>query len=218
MYNKYKLAVFDLDGTILDTLADLSDSLNHILTLYGFPERTQQEVRSFVGDGIRKLIERAAPQGTDDAVTERMFADFKPYYAAHCADKTRPYEGITELIEGLRRNGMMTAVVSNKADAAVQTLCDDYFPGLFELVVGERAGIARKPVPDSVNAVLRELGVSREDAVYIGDSEVDIATSRNAQLECISVTWGFRDADVLVRHGAKRIVNTVDELEAEILG
>ena len=169
---RYKLAIFDMDGTILNTIDDLAASLNYVLEKSGFPARTMDEVISFIGDGLRKLIERGVPEGTDSETVDKVLADFKEYYAVHCADKTAPYDGIIGLLENLRRNGCLTAVVSNKADDAVQELCRKYFDGLFDYAVGERSGILRKPAPDSVNEVLEKLNVSRGNAVYIGDSDV----------------------------------------------
>jgi len=209
---KYELILFDMDGTILDTLEDLKDSLNYALELSGFPQRSLDEVRRFVGNGMRLLIERGVPEGTVVEATDKVHADFSARYALHSADKTRPYAGVIPLIEKLRGMGAKTAVVSNKADAAVQTLCERYFPGLFDTAVGERPGAARKPAPDCVNAVLRELGVERDRAVYIGDSEVDIETARNAGLDCITVDWGFREADFLRQRGAKVIASTPEQV------
>lgn len=215
---KYKLAIFDMDGTILNTIDDLAASLNHVLEKSGYPTRTMDEVISFVGDGLRKLIERGVPEGTDSATVDKVLADFKEYYAVHCADRTAPYEGIIELLENLRRNGCLTAVVSNKADDAVQELCKKYFDGLFNYAVGERSGILRKPAPDSVNEVLEKLNVSRENAVYIGDSDVDIRTAANAEMDSIIVEWGFRERDFLLKNGAKTIVSAAKEIEDIILG
>lgn len=202
-----KLAIFDMDGTILDTLEDLKNSLNFALDKNGFPTRTLDEVRRFVGNGIGKLIERGTPDGCTEEMRERVRADFFPHYAAHCNDHTRPYEGIPEVIAALRKAGYLTAVVSNKADFAVQELCKIWFDGLFDAAVGEREGLQRKPAPDSVFEVCRKLGIPVSDAVYIGDSEVDLQTARNAGMDVISVEWGFRDAAYLRAHGADRIVS-----------
>ena len=204
---KYQLAIFDLDGTILDTLDDLADSLNYALEKSGYPVRTRDEVRRFVGNGIRKLIERGVPSGTDAESVSRVHEDFTAYYKVHCADKTKPYENIPELLKKLRENGVKTAVVSNKADYAVQDLCVQYFEGLFDAAVGEREGVRKKPAPDSVNAVLEKLGVNRENSVYIGDSDVDVETARNSGMNCIAVDWGFRDRDLLISSGAEIIVS-----------
>ena len=208
----YKLAIFDLDGTILDTLEDLADAMNYALGEHGYPGRTIEEVRRFVGNGIRKLIERAVPAGLAKEEIDRVHETFSAYYQQHCADKTRPYEGVLPLLERLRAAGCLTAVVSNKADAAVQPLCRRYYNGLFDYAVGERTGIRRKPDPDSVQEVLRRLQVEAADAVYIGDSEVDIQTAKNAGLDSIIVTWGFRDRDFLLAHGAQTLIDTPAQL------
>lgn len=213
----YKLAIFDLDGTILDTLEDLADAMNYALGEHGYPGRTIEEVRRFVGNGIRKLIERAVPAGLAKEEIDRVHETFSAYYQQHCADKTRPYEGVLPLIERLRAAGCLTAVVSNKADAAVQPLCRRYYNGLFDYAVGERTGIRRKPDPDSVQEVLRRLQVEAADAVYIGDSEVDIQTAKNAGLDSIIVTWGFRDRDYLESQGGRRFVDRPEEIEQIIL-
>lgn len=208
----YKLLVFDMDGTILNTLEDLADSTNYALKENGLPERTLDEVRFFVGNGIGKLIERAVPEGTEDELREKVFETFTGYYKYHCADKTRAYDGILELLEAVREKGYLTAVVSNKADFAVQTLCDDYFPGLFDYAVGEKKGVRRKPYPDSVLDVLARLNVEKDDAVYIGDSDVDIETARNAGLDVVGVSWGFRGRALLESYGADRIIDEPMEL------
>ena len=213
----YKLAIFDLDGTILDTLEDLADAMNYALGEHGYPGRTIEEVRRFVGNGIRKLIERAVPAGLAKEEIDRVHETFSAYYQQYCADKTRPYEGVLPLLERLRAAGCLTAVVSNKADAAVQPLCRRYYNGLFDYAVGERTGIRRKPDPDSVQEVLRRLQVEAADAVYIGDSEVDIQTAKNAGLDSIIVTWGFRDRDYLESQGGRRFVDRPEEIEQIIL-
>ena len=209
---KYKMIIFDLDGTILDTLEDLFLSTNYALRKSGFPERTIEEVRQFVGNGIRKLIERAVPEQTPETMINQVHQDFTEYYAQHCADNTKPYPGIPETIRKIRNAGIQTAVVSNKADYAVQTLCADYFPGLFDAVAGEREGIRRKPAPDAVLAVLNALQIPAEQALYIGDSDVDIATAENSGMPCISVEWGFRDREFLIQHGAQNLISAPEEL------
>ena len=215
---KYKLAIFDLDGTLLDTLDDLADSLSHTLAAAKLPPRTRDETRRFVGNGIHKLIERAVPAGSPDALIDNIEREFRGYYKLHCADKTKPYDGIIELIDRLRANGCKTAVVSNKGDFAVQELVEQYFPGRLDCAVGERAGVRTKPAPDSVNAVLEQLRVNRADTVYIGDSDVDIDTAKNAGMDSISVLWGFRDREFLTEHGAMRFVTTPREIGDIILG
>lgn len=209
---KYDLVVFDLDGTILNTLEDLCDSVNAILHRHQYPLRTITEVQNFVGNGIRLLIERAAPEGLPDKTVDMLHREFASYYQEHCRDKTRPYEGILEVIRCLRNRGYLTAVVSNKADSAVQTLCNQYFSGLLDAAVGERTDIARKPAPDSVNQVLKSLGILPDRAVYVGDSDVDIATAHNAGIDEIAVTWGFRDAVFLKQSGAEHLAGSPHEL------
>ncbi|MCI5622449.1 MULTISPECIES: HAD family hydrolase [Anaerostipes] len=215
---KYKLAIFDMDGTILNTLEDLCDATNYALSQSDYPARTIDEVRRFVGNGIRKLIERAVPTGTEEPEIEKVHEDFTKYYKVHCADKTKPYDGIMKLLEKLRAAGCQTAVVSNKADYAVQELCEQYFQGMFDAAAGEKEGIAKKPAPDSVNAVMKKLGTTKEHAVYIGDSEVDIETAKNAGLDCIVVEWGFRDREYLEEKGGKTFVTRPEEIKERILG
>lgn len=209
----YKLAIFDLDGTILNTLEDLADAVNYALGEHDFPARTIDEVRRFVGNGIRKLMERAVPAGLEKEEIDRVHETFSVYYQQHCADKTRPYEGILPLLQRLRAAGCLTAVVSNKADEAVQPLCRRYYDGLFDYAVGERPGIGRKPAPDAVLEVLRRLQVDAAHAVYIGDSEVDIQTAANSGLDSIIVTWGFRDRAYLESQGGRRFVDRPEEIE-----
>ncbi len=203
MRMKYRLVVFDMDGTILDTLSDLTDALNHTLDIYGLPLHSMDEVKFFVGNGIHKLIERAVPEGTEQKKLEEIFKSYIEYYGKHCADKTKPYEGVKDLIMELKKLGVLTAVVSNKRDEAVQELCRDYFPGCFDIAIGEKDGIRRKPAPDMVDQALLKLGIDKKDAVYIGDSDVDIQTAENSGLSSIAVTWGFRDRDFLIAHGAE---------------
>ena len=209
---KYMIAIFDLDGTILNTLEDLADSTNYALKTCGYPERTMDEVRQFVGNGIRKLMERAVPEGTPAEEVDRVHETFTAHYKVHCADKTRPYDGIMELLQNLKKDGCKLAVVSNKADYGVQELCKQYFDRVFDFAVGEREGIRKKPAPDSVNEVLKTLGCSRDRAVYIGDSDVDIQTAANAQMDHIIVEWGFRDVPFLIAKGAKVLVEKPEEI------
>lgn len=213
---KYKLAIFDLDGTILDTLDDLANSVNFALNQSNLPKRSVAEVRKFVGNGIRKLIERAVPNETKKDVVDKVFEDFASHYKIHCADNTKSYDGIDELLNKLKNDEIKVAVVSNKADFAVQDLCKEYFPNIFDFAVGEKAEVRKKPAPDSVNTVLETLNIDKKDAVYIGDSEVDIETAKNAHMECISVNWGFRDEDFLKENGAKRIISSPAKLYEEI--
>ena len=195
----YQAVIFDLDGTLLYTLEDLKDGVNHVMRNWNYPERTLDEVRRFVGNGIHKLIERAVPEGLKDEKVEQVFEEFKTYYTAHCEIKTRPYDGIMELLAQLKEKGIKLAIVSNKNDAAVKELARDYFADYIEkeVAIGEREGIRKKPAPDSVFEAMRILGVDKKDTVYVGDSDVDRATAKNAGLDCISVTWGFRDEALL---------------------
>ncbi|MBQ8431526.1 MAG: HAD family hydrolase [Clostridia bacterium] len=213
----YSLAIFDLDGTILHTLTDLEISLNYALTQLQFPTRTSAEVQRFIGNGMLKLIERAtAPNATEEERAE-VYRVFTDHYAAHCVDHTRPYDGIPALLSQLAEQGLRLAVVSNKDDYAVRELCQRYFPGAFAFAVGRREGIPKKPAPDLVNLVLQELKIPAKDAVYIGDSDVDMETARNAGMDCISVTWGYRDTDFLRAHGASVLVDTPEALLKKIL-
>lgn len=205
-------AVFDMDGTILNTLDDLMDSTNFALKNNGLKERSLEEIRFFVGNGIQKLIERAVPQGTSKEVFEKVFADFKSHYKIHCADKTSYYDGIPSVIQTLRKMGVKTAVVSNKADFAVQELVEVYFKGLFDVALGEKIGVSKKPSPDMVNAALSVLGVEKEAAFYIGDSDVDFETAKNSSLDFIGVSWGFRGRKFLENLGAKNIIDSPEEL------
>lgn len=212
-----KLAIFDLDGTILDTLQDLADAVNYALSSQNLPLHTLDEVRSFIGNGIRNLIDRSVPENTPEDVAIQVFKKFKTYYAQHCADKTCPYSGITDMLDRIRQAGIKTAVLSNKADFAVQELCAHYFPGQIDYAAGEKEGIPKKPAPDSIYALLEYMNIEAEDAMYIGDSEVDILTARNAGLKCVIVDWGFRSRDELKKAGAARILSAVDELTAALL-
>ena len=214
---KYKIAIFDLDGTILNTIEDLADSLSYALEKNGYPKRTVAETQSFVGNGLLMLVKRALAPEEKEETAQRVLADLKAYYKIHCADKTKPYEGIPELLKDLKTADYLLAVVSNKADYAVQILCEQYFPGMFDLAVGERENVRRKPAPDSVNAVLAEFELKKADAVYIGDSDVDIETAENVGTDSILVAWGFRGADFLREKGAKNIVFDTEELKRCLL-
>ena len=208
-----KAVVFDMDGTILDTLEDLRSSVNHALREHGLPERSSAEIRSFLGSGMVYLIHRAVPEGTDPETEASVLASHKAYYPMHCAEQTKPYPGICELLSSLRDAGILTAVVSNKSDPNVQALVKDYFDGLFTVAVGARDGIPRKPSPELVEIALSELGVSKSDAVYIGDSDIDVATARNAGLSMITVLWGFRDKPQLIEAGAERFAENMDDVK-----
>lgn len=207
-----KAVVFDLDGTLLDTLEDLKNAVNVALSCNEMPERTLEEVRRFVGNGVRKLMIRAVPEGEANPEFEATFSDFKKYYASHCNVKTSLYPGIRLLLEELKLRGIKMAVVSNKLDSAVKNLCRQYFADYITTAYGETDQIARKPAPDAVFAALNELGVTPDEALYVGDSDVDIATAKNAGMECISVTWGFRDREFLKKHGASTLIDFPTEL------
>ena len=198
----YSTYIFDLDGTLLYTLGDLSASCNYALREMQMPERSIDEIRRFVGNGVKKLIERAVPVGTTAEKTEQTLAIFRAYYMEHGLDTTRPYDGIPELLAELKRRGKNVAVVSNKFYDATRQLCRHFFADTVSVAIGEKEGILRKPAPDTVIAALEELGVSKDDAVYVGDSEVDVQTARNCGIPCVSVLWGFRDKDFLVQNGA----------------
>jgi phosphoglycolate phosphatase len=209
---KYKVAVFDMDGTILNTLDDMTVACNHTLSAMGMPLRTMDEIRMFVGNGIPKLVERIAPAGTDEATLKKMLEIFMEFYSAHSMDKTGPYAGVPELLKKLKDNGIKLACVSNKADAAMRKLCDEFFNGLFDDAEGERAGVNKKPAPDMVWAALEKIGAEKKDAVYIGDSNVDYETAVNSEIDCISVSWGFRSREFLENLGSKFIVDTPEEV------
>jgi phosphoglycolate phosphatase len=215
---QYSTAIFDLDGTLLDTLEDLWHADNHALTAFGLPTRSIDEVRRFVGNGLINLVRRSVPEGTDEQRCQEILAELNRHYAVHCEDHTGPYPGVIALLERLRAAGMQVAVVSNKGDYAVQELMPHYFGGLYDACVGEREGIRRKPAPDSVWEVMRQLDAPAEDCVYIGDSDVDVDTARASGIPCISVTWGFRSREFLMEHGATTFVDTPEELAALLLG
>ncbi len=211
MYSTY---IFDLDGTLLDTLADLAASCNYALRTHGMPEHSIDDVRRFVGNGVRKLMERAIPDGEANPDFEATFATFREYYMHHSLDTTKPYPEIMDTLAELKARGCRLAVVSNKMMAATVELCKHFFPDTIEVAIGENEaeGIKKKPAPDTVLVALKQLGVSGEDAVYVGDSDVDLATARNSGLPCISVLWGFRDRDFLLDHGATTFITSPKEL------
>lgn len=206
--------IFDLDGTLLNTLDDLCDSTNYALKQFGYPERTLDEVRHFVGNGVKKLIERAIPDGINNPDFEECLRVFKEHYAANMYNKTAPYDGILELLKELRLKGIHTGVVSNKFDSAVKQLCKKYFGDLIQVAIGENeeAGVRKKPAPDSVFRAMEELKVSIENVIYAGDSETDVQTAKNAEIDCIGCTWGFRSKDILKHEGAKYIIDSPQEI------
>ena len=209
-----KAVIFDLDGTLLNTLDDLADSTNYALSRFGYPTRTIEEVRQFVGNGVAKLIERAIPEGKNNPNFEKCLAIFKENYAQNMYNKTAPYNGIIEMLSNLKSKRIKIAVVSNKFDLAVKELCKKYFEGFIDFAAGENEaqGIKKKPAPDTVISVLNEFNFASEDAVYVGDSDVDIMTAKNSKMPCISVTWGFRDEKFLLENGATILINAPSEI------
>lgn len=209
-----KTVIFDLDGTLLNTLDDLADSTNYALAKFGYPTRTIEEVRQFVGNGVAKLIERAIPEGKNNPNFEKCLSIFKENYAQNMYNKTAPYNGIIEMLSNLKSKGIKIAVVSNKFDLAVKELCKKYFEGFIDFAAGENEaqGIKKKPAPDTVISVLNEFNFAPKDAVYVGDSDVDIMTAKNSKMPCISVTWGFRDEKFLLENGATILINAPSEI------
>ncbi|MBQ8293701.1 MAG: HAD-IIIA family hydrolase [Bacilli bacterium] len=208
----YKLVIFDLDGTILNTLDDLADSLNAVFKMIGYQKRTVDEVRSFVGNGVMKLIERAVPKDTSKEDILKTFKMFSEYYQAHCAIKTKPYDGIIEMLHALKEKGCKIAVASNKIHPAVVSLCNDYYPGLVDVAVGDDPIRPKKPHPAMVNYVLDKLNISKENTLYVGDSDVDVLTAKNAGIDCVAVDWGFRTKEFLIQSGAGLIISNPQEL------
>jgi len=207
----YSAAIFDLDGTLLNTLKDLHSSVNYALKAFSYPLRSEEEVKGFVGNGIKRLISLAVPY--DGADKEGVYKVFMRHYIKHCNDNTEPYPGIDKTLKALEERGVKTAIVSNKNHVAVEELRRIYFPSV-SVSIGEdeENGIRKKPFPDSVNRAIELLGARREDCVYIGDSEVDILTAKNSSLSCLSVTWGFRDRDFLIKNGAETLVDSAEDL------
>ncbi len=204
-----KAAIFDLDGTLLDTLYDLADSANHALGICGYPLRSRMEIRAFVGNGVKKLIDRCLPDENEEK-RSRVLEIFKEHYRGNMTNKTAPYPGIMEALTKLREAGYSLAIVSNKFDAAVKSLSKLYFDGVIDVAIGESDTVRKKPAPDSVFKAMELLGTSPEESVYIGDSDVDVETAHNAGLRCIGVTWGFRDRDILEEAGADIIAENAD--------
>ena len=213
---RYDLVIFDMDGTVLDTLDDLTDAVNATLSKFKMPTHTREEVCRFVGNGPHKLIERAVESGTDEKTIAEIYDAYFAYYAAHCAEKTRPFGGICDLLRDLKSNGIKTAVLSNKQDSAVRALAKTYFGDLFDVARGQREGVPVKPAPDGVFEICRALGVPPARTVYVGDSEVDVQTSKNADTNGIFVSYGFRDAAALRSAGAEVVVPTVADLAAAL--
>ncbi|MBR5804920.1 MAG: HAD-IA family hydrolase [Clostridia bacterium] len=212
-----KLAIFDLDGTVLDTLGDLANSLNYALREYGLPEQTLEQVRLSIGGGLKRMIDRSVPDGVSPAEKEAVYHLFVERYASHFMDETRPYDGIQDLLRDLKNSGMLLALLTNKDARMADPLCSTFFPGMFDLVVGHTPGLRLKPCPDGVESVLNTLSVRAEDAFYIGDSEVDAETSKNAGTETVIVSWGFRTAAELADSGIRDAVPDPQALLSRLL-
>ena len=209
-----KVIIFDLDGTLLNTLDDLTDSTNYALSKLNYPTRTINEIKSFVGNGVAKLIERAIPNGKSNKDYEKCLAIFKEHYSINKYNKTAPYNNIINLLIELKNRNYKIAVVSNKFDLAVKELCEKYFPNLIDIAIGENEanGIKKKPAPDTVKLVLEKLNLNHNEAIYIGDSDVDILTAQNSNMPCISVSWGFRDREFLIKNDAQIIIDEPKEI------
>ena len=209
-----RYAIFDLDGTLLDTLDDLTDSMNYMLGKHNFPLRTRDEVRNFVGNGVRKLVERAVPPEykADEEFIDKFYDDFSLYYNSHSDIKTAPYPGTLDMLDKLLHSGFDIAIVSNKIDSAVKSLSAKFFGERIKSAIGEKPSVRHKPEPDMVFMAMEEMGADKENSIYIGDSEVDIQTAKNAGIPCISMLWGFKDRKFLEDSGAMAIVESMEEL------
>ena len=208
----YDTVIFDLDGTLLNTLEDLADAVNFVMRANQYPERTVEEVRCFVGNGIRRLMEQAVPKHVIGEEFERVFEEFKNYYTEHCQIKTCAYEGIMSLLSCLYEKRYAMAIVSNKNHAAVCELNDIYFKEYINVAIGQKDGIRKKPAPDTVIQALKELGKDKEKAIYVGDSEVDFATAKNSGMDCALVTWGFRKVEELAEFSPTAFIDKPEEL------
>ena len=211
---KKKIVIFDLDGTLINTLEDLKNSTNYALSCLNYPTKTIDEICQFVGNGVAKLIERAIPDGKDNPDFQQCLETFKNHYSKNMYNKTAPYNKIPQMLKTLKQKGYITAVVSNKFDMAVKELCSKYFPDLIDFAAGENeaCGIRKKPAPDTVLKVLEKFNLTNNEAVYVGDSDVDIMTAKNSRMPCISVTWGFRNREFLTKHDAEIIIDSPDEI------
>ncbi len=211
-----KAVLFDLDGTLLDTLQDLMDSVNVTMERYGYPTHDYATIRSFVGNGVKKLVERAMPEGELAAHFDEVYASFKAYYEMHMEDKTAPYAGICETLKKLKEDGYLLAVVSNKFDSGVKALVARFFSDSIDVAVGESETVRAKPAPDAPLCALKAFGITPDEALYVGDSDVDIVTAAAAGITDISVLWGFKDRDFLIERGARILVDTPEALYREI--
>lgn len=209
-----KIVIFDLDGTLINTLEDLTDSTNFALNYFSYPPKTTAQIKSYIGNGVSKLIERAIPDGKDNKNFEKCLELFKKNYSQNMYNKTHPYQGILNMLKDLKSDGYKIAVVSNKFDIAVKELCNKYFPDLIDFSSGEdeKNGIKKKPAPDTVLKVLNKFNYKNSEAIYVGDSEVDIQTARNCNIKSISVSWGYKTTDFLIQNNAQTIINTPNEL------
>lgn len=214
---KYKTIIFDLDGTLLYTLEDLKNSVNYALEQCGYQRRTLEDIRHFVGNGIRRLVERAVPEGTDIKSTDKVFEIFREYYNLHATDNTGLYDGVEELLYELKKKGYKLAIVSNKVQSAVDILREKFFNDTIEISIGDREGKKKKPSPDAVLTVMEYFNASKEETLYVGDSEVDVMTAKNAGVDCISVSWGFRNKAELLEAGAAVIVDTTEQLMEKLI-
>ncbi len=215
---KYTTVIFDMDGTILNTIEDITDSINHVLREYNFPERTVREVMHFVGNGAGVLVDKAIPQGRENPFFEEFLKDYEEYYLHHCNIKTGPYKNILELMKVLKERGYKLAIVSNKPMDAVRELNDKYFKDYVSVAIGVAEGLKRKPAPDECLEAMKELGSEAKDCIYVGDSEVDHLTAKNTNLKCISCLWGFRTKEELIEAGAGENIFVEDPMEiADIL-
>lgn len=215
---KFTAAVFDLDGTLIDTLEDLKNSVNYALGQFGFPERTYDEIKSFVGNGVAKLVYRSAPADTADETKAKLLALFKEHYMAHSMVFTAPYEGIEEMLTELKNAGVRTAVVTNKMQDAAFDLIETFFGSYIDVVIGQVDSLPQKPEPDGVWLAIEKLGEKRENAVYIGDSDVDCLTAKNSALPVIGCVWGFRGREVLEECGADYIAESPSDVVKIITG
>ena len=214
----YRTVLFDMDGTLLDTLEDLRESTNHVLREMGYPERSLEEMRRFVGNGAEMQIRRAVPEGTSEENIAKALRAYRAYYQEHCRIKTKVYDGLLDMLDALKARGVKTAVASNKPDEAVKKLSEEYFGGRMDYAVGAKDGRRCKPYPDMVDAALEALGETREGAVFIGDSEVDVQTGLNAGLPVIAVSWGFRSRETIAEAGATVIADDAAALTKLLLG
>ena len=209
---QYDTVIFDLDGTLLNTLEDLAAAVNYVLKAHHYPPRTLEEVRHFVGNGIQRLMELAVPENVVGEEFERVFEEFRSYYTEHCQIKTCAYDGIMSLLKVLNQKGYEMAIVSNKNHAAVCELNDIYFKECIKVAIGQKDGIRKKPAPDTVLQALKELGKEKESAIYVGDSEVDFATAENSGMDCVLVIWGFRTMEELSRLEPKAFIEQPEQL------